>query len=141
MGVENFRKGVGSKRSLKRSRVLLTARLQTPSGEINGRLRDLSRKGALLECAEPLEVDSQVVFARGDTVVPARVAWSSGRRVGLEFQRMIDESEVLVQLGRGPAQPVQQRYRRPRLFEEDMTEQDRQRARAWGISVGLNIPD
>ena len=106
MGVENFRKGVGSQRSLKRSRVLLTARLQTPSGEINGRLRDLSRKGALLECAEPLEVDSQVVFARGDTVVPA-----------------------------------QQRYRRPRLFEEDMTEQDRQRARAWGISVGLNIPD
>lgn len=141
MGVENFRTGVGSQRSLKRSRVLLTARLQTPSGEINGRLRDLSRKGALLECAEPLEVDSQVVFARGDTVVPARVAWSSGRRVGLEFQRMIDESEVLVQLGRAPAPPVQQRYRRPRLFEEDMTEQDRQRARAWGISVGLNIAD
>ena len=78
MGVENFRKGVGSQRSLKRSRVLLTARLQTPSGEINGRLRDLSRKGALLECAEPLEVDSQVVFARGNTVVPARAAAASG---------------------------------------------------------------
>ena len=33
MGVENFRKGVGSQRSLKRSRVLLTARLAEAAGE------------------------------------------------------------------------------------------------------------
>lgn len=139
MGVENFGNAIGSKRSLKRSRVLLTARLQTPAGDVEARLRDLSRKGALLECAEPIDVGSNVVFARGDTVVPARVAWSSGRRVGIEFERMIDESEVLVQLGRSPAPAAQPRYRRPRLFEEDVTEHDRQRARDWGLSVGLNI--
>ena len=48
MGVENFQNApAGSKRSAKRARVLLAAKLQTPLGEVDARLRDLSRKGAL----------------------------------------------------------------------------------------------
>ena len=51
MGVEHFVDGpVAGKRKAKRARVLLAAKLQTPSGEIEARLRDLSRKGALVEC-------------------------------------------------------------------------------------------
>lgn len=143
MGVENFGQAQAGKRSVKRARVLLAARLQTKSGDIEGRLRDLSRKGALIECKERVEVGSEVVFARGGTVVPARVAWTSGNRVGLEFLRPIDESEVLVQLGRAPsaAHPALQRFRRPRLQGERLSEQERKLAEAWGLSVGLAIPD
>ena len=48
MGVENFTAAPGSgTRRAKRARVLLAAKLQTPYGEIDARLRDLSQKGAL----------------------------------------------------------------------------------------------
>lgn len=140
MGVENFANvSETGKRSSKRARVLLAARLRTAFGEVEAKLRDLSQKGALLECQEPLDVDSEVVFSRGDTVVPARVAWTSGGRVGLEFLRTIDESEVLIQLGRAPASASAQRFRRPRVLSSDMTEQERNLARVWGVQVGISV--
>ena len=53
MGAENFGStSVGGKRTAKRARVLLAARLETARGEIDARLRDLSQKGALIECKE-----------------------------------------------------------------------------------------
>jgi hypothetical protein len=78
------------------------------------------------------------VFIRTTTVVPARVAWVGGNRVGLEFLRMIDESEVLVQLGRPSASNTQQRFRRPALHA-DLSEQERKLARVWGVAVGINV--
>lgn len=139
MGAENFPgETSGRQRSAKRNRVLLAAKLRTSAGEVDARLRDLSRKGALVECSEPLSVGDEVVFTRGATKVPARVAWVGGNRVGLEFLRMIEESEVLVQLGR-PTATVQQRFRRPALHE-DLSEHERQLARVWAVSVGINVP-
>lgn len=140
MGVENFVNApTAGKRQAKRNRVLLSARLQTEYGEVEARLRDLSRKGALLECPQGLPAGSEVVFSRGSTIVPARVAWSSGGRIGLEFQYMIDENEVLVQLKR-PTGQTQQRFRRPGL-NEDLTAHDLKLARAWGIAVGISLPE
>jgi hypothetical protein len=142
MGVENFAKVTQEgKRSVKRARVLLAVRLQTSFGEIEGRLRDLSQRGALVECSEPLDVGMEVVFSRGDTVVPARVAWVSANRIGLEFLRMIDESEVLVQLSRTSSNASQPRFRRPRLNGEGLSEHERKLAKAWGVAVGLAVPD
>jgi hypothetical protein len=142
MGVENFPGMMGvtttGKRSAKRNRVLLAARLETPAGEVDARLRDLSQKGALVECEQRLQVGDAVVFKRGSTIVPARVAWSGAGRVGLEFNREIDESEVLVQLGRGPANTNQQRFRRPALHGS-LSDQERKLARLWGVSVGINF--
>ena len=142
MGVENFLGKPGSaaesQRSTKRNRVLLAARLRTPLGEVDARLRDLSQKGALVECDERLTVGDEVVFIRGSTIVPARIAWTGGNRVGLEFLRMIDESEVLVQLGRGPATSSQQRFRRPGL-NGGLTEHERKLAQLWGANVGINF--
>jgi len=141
MGVENFVGGaVSGKRSVKRARVLIAAKVQTSEGEIEVRLRDLSRQGALIECDVPLTVDSEVTFSRGATIVPARVAWTAGKRVGLEFHYMIDENEVLVQLNRSSGEQQGQRFRRPRLFGEDMTEHDKKLARVWGLSVGITLP-
>ena len=147
MGAEGFLDApTEGKRKARRARVLLAVKLGTEIGEIDARLRDLSRKGALVECMTVPPVGSEVLFTRGATNVPARVAWSSGNRIGLEFAYMIDESEVLVQLGRpaaspAPASPYKpQRFRRARLFGEDMGEQERAVARAWGRSVGIHVP-
>jgi hypothetical protein len=120
--------------------VLLAARLSTTVGEIDCRLRDLSRKGALVECRTIPPVGSEVVFNRGATSVPARVAWAGSDRVGLEFAYMIDENEVLVQLKRTSCDQNQPRFRRPRLFGEDMSDKDKKLARLWGLSVGIDVP-
>ena len=141
MGVESFVDGpVAGKRKAKRARVLLAAKLQTATGEIEARLRDLSRKGALVECQQLPQVGSEVVFTRGSISVPARVAWAGEGRIGLEFAYMIDESDVLVQLKRTTTDQNQPRFRRPGLGE-DMTERDRKLARLWGASVGIAIPE
>lgn len=139
MGVENFGGTSTGKRSAKRNRVLLAARLRTSFGEVDARLRDLSQKGALVETSEVLNVGEEVVFIRGATIVPARVAWTGGgNRIGLEFMRSIAESEVLVQLGRSNTGQTQQRFRRPALHE-GLSDHERKLAQVWGVSVGINI--
>jgi len=143
MGVENFVKdpaAAAGQRTAKRARVLLAGRLQTPFGEYDARLRDISRKGALVECATVPIVGSEVVFSRGQTVVPARVAWTGAGRVGLEFNYPIDANEVLVQLKKAPSGAQAPRFRRPGL-NEGLAEDDLQRARAWGVTVGIALPD
>ncbi len=139
MGVENFGNApVGSKRSARRARVLLAARLETGAGEIEARLRDLSQKGALVECLQVPPVGSEVVFVRGTTRVPARVAWAGPDRVGLEFHHQIDEHEVLVQLGKRP-QPKPASLQRPGFGR--LSPDDRRVAEAWGATVGLTMPE
>jgi hypothetical protein len=142
MGVESFMDvSVAGKRSAKRNRVLLAAKLQVRGAEIDVRLRDLSQKGALVECHQTVPAaGSEVVFHRGSITVPARVAWAGANRVGLEFAYMIDESEVLVQLRRTTTDQNQPRFRRPRLGE-DLSEQEKKLARLWGVSVGISVPE
>jgi hypothetical protein len=140
MGVENFQNApAGSKRSAKRARVLLAAKLQTPFGEVDARLRDLSRKGALVECARPPAPGSEVVFVRGESRIAARVAWAVDNRVGLEFDHPIDEHELFVHLGKSQ-HVVPQTYRRPSLFAP-MNARERKVAEAWSVAVGLNLPE
>ena len=139
MGVENFQNtSAESKRSAKRARVLLAAKLQTPFGEVDARLRDLSRKGALIECTQVPPVGTEVVFVRGSTVVPARVAWAGKDRLGLEFHYMIDEQEVLVHITKR-AQPKPESLRRPGV--RALPEEQRKVAQAWGVAVGINLPE
>lgn len=141
MGVESFVDSpAAGKRRAKRARVLLAAKLQTQYGEIDARLRDLSRKGALVECRTAPPAGTEVVFVRGSTSVPARIAWSVDNRVGLEFAYMIDEHEVLVQLTRTSSDQNPPRFRRPRLFGEEMSPQERKLARRWGDTVGIAVP-
>jgi hypothetical protein len=140
MGVQSFVDGpVAGKRRAKRARVLLAARLRIGASEIDARLRDLSQKGALVECQAAPQVGSEVVFTRGSISVPARVAWTGQGKVGLEFAYMIDESEVLVQLKRTSTDQAQPRFRRPRLGE-DMSDKEKKLAQMWGVSVGIALP-
>ena len=142
MGAENFaNQEVEGKRSAKRARVLLAARLHTPAGVVDARLRDLSRKGALVECAALPEVGVAVVFERGETRIPATVAWSADGRIGLEFDHAIQESELLIHIGRPKrATPASPYFGRPGIMRS-MSAKDRRVAQAWSVAVGLNLPD
>ena len=112
-GRREFRqRSVAGKRSAKRARVLLAAKLQTASGEIDARLRDLSRKGALVECLQVPPVGSEVVFVRGATACPRASPGPAPTGSGSNSHHMIDEHEVLVQLGSAPP-PKPQSFRRP----------------------------
>ena len=131
---------VAGKRSAKRARVLLAAKLRAGGGyDVDVRLRDLSQRGALVEGQALPPQGSETVFSRGSISVPARVAWTGDGRAGLEFAFPIDETEVLVQLTRTNVDSNQPRFRRPRLGE-DMSEKDRKLARLWGVSVGIALP-
>jgi len=138
MGAETFAGTTNGKREARRARVLLAAKLRTPEGERDIRLRDLSCKGALIECREPPTTGSKVTFVRGETVVPSRVAWTAGNRVGLAFVRPIQESEVLVHIARPEHRPPE-RYRRPRIASEDLSEEERLLVRNWVTSVGIPV--
>jgi hypothetical protein len=141
MGVEIYVDlPAAGKRRTKRNRVLLAAKMRVGGAEIDVRLRDLSQKGALVECQSVPPAGTEVVFHRGSLMVPARVAWTAANRAGLEFAYMIDEGDVLVQLRRTTTDQNQPRFRRPRLGE-DMSEQEKKLARLWGVSVGIAVPE
>lgn len=121
-------------RRSKRSLVLLAAKVRTPSGAINVRLRNLSQKGALLEADRLPEEGAEVTFERGDTVVPARVAWVDEGRFGIEFLQRIEESEVLVHVGRpSGCRPQAQApvVRRSGFRGNSLTQAEREIAAAW----------
>jgi hypothetical protein len=131
---------VAGKRSARRARVLLAAKLRTGGGyDIDVRLRDLSQKGALVEGKALPPQGTEAVFSRGSITVPARVAWTGEGRAGLEFAFPIDESEVLVQLKRTNVDSNQPRFRRPRLGE-GLSDREKKLAQLWGVSVGIAVP-
>ena len=140
MGVDSFTNAIGArKREAKRARVLLTARIDAPSGEITVRLRNLSRKGALVEGEGIPSKGEKLAFIRGNARVPARVVWVAGNQAGLEFRHPIDESELLVQVTRAGGQPDRRRYRRPRLTSDDITPEERMLIKLWGMSVDIDM--
>ncbi|MDB5699612.1 MAG: PilZ protein [Alphaproteobacteria bacterium] len=104
MGMEDEDDGAHKRRS-KRSLVLIAAKVRLPSGLMDVRLRNLSQNGALLEAETMPPVNCELVFERGETIVPARVAWAARGRFGIEFLTPIEESEVLVHVGRPRAKP------------------------------------
>ena len=141
MGVEPFETVEAGKRVARRARVLLAAKLHTPAGVADARLRDLSRYGALIESPAIVRAGMTVTFERGASLVPATVAWATGIRIGLQFDHPIDESELLIHIGRtlAPA-PVPASYSRSGIMR-GMSAQDRRVAQAWSVAVGLNLPE
>lgn len=139
MGVESFAGEMATgKRATRRARVLLAAKLRLPQGEADARLRDLSPKGALIECAATPRVGTEVLFVRGAIEIPARVAWAGAGRIGLEFDYPIDAQEILVRLGKSAH--ADDPYRAPAAPQRRIGEAQARLARAWGVTVGLSVP-
>jgi hypothetical protein len=60
------------------------------------RLRNISKTGALVECATPLPVGAEPLLDLGDAgSIFARVSWACGDQVGLAFQTEFDLSDLV----------------------------------------------
>jgi hypothetical protein len=60
------------------------------------RLRNISKNGALIECATPLPVGAEPLLDLGEAgSVFARVSWAVGDQVGLEFQTEFDLGDLV----------------------------------------------
>lgn len=141
MGVEGFETSAAGKRTAKRARVLLSAKLHTAQGEHDARLRDISRDGALIESPALVKAGAPVIFERGASRIPASVAWSDGYRIGLSFEHPIDEGELLVHINRvKPSASGPTGYSRPGI-SRPMSAKDQRLAQAWSVAVGLNLPE
>ena len=128
----------------KRSLVLLVARVSTADGTIEARLRNLSQKGALLEGDRIPPVGTDLIFERGQTRARARVAWARDGRFGIEFVTPIEESEVLIHVGRSSSvQPVQPPavVKRSGFHASSLSPYEKRFASDWVSSTGRTLRD
>ena len=131
-------------RSNKRSLVLLMAKVSTPDGVLDVRLRNLSQKGALLEGAKIPPVGTELTFERGETKVDGRVAWARDGKFGIEFLTPIEEREVLVHVGRpGSAQAMARpaAVKRSGFHGSSLSPHEKRFAADWVRSAGRPLGD
>ena len=83
------------KRTLKRSRVFLSAELDPGTGPVPARIRDISSNGALVESDLLPEAGDVLQLTCGKVSLPARVAWGEAGCFGLEFDTPLLMSRVV----------------------------------------------
>jgi hypothetical protein len=78
-----------------RYRVLLNAELVTTSDEQAVKVRDISRGGAMIEVRRPVAKGKEVILRRGSLELFANICWSSGKEIGLQFDDLLSEAEMI----------------------------------------------
>lgn len=73
-----------------RSNIFVAAVLYHCDGSTPVRIRNMSRGGALIECAELSPEHSKVRLCRGCRVARGRIAWRRGNRAGIRFDGVVD---------------------------------------------------
>ena len=123
--------GSGRRRSI-RNRVLMVAKLATPSREIDVRLRDVSATGARVEGTDLPQPGETVVLKRGAFESFAQIVWVSGAVAGIAFEEAFDEAELISQLKGVPAvaAPNPEEFRRPG-FKHGETHPALSNGRGW----------
>lgn len=82
-------------RSESRSNLFVAAVLCHGEGSTPVRIRNMSRGGALVECAAPPSVQSAVELFRGRLSARGRIAWQQGDRAGIRFDEDVDVADWL----------------------------------------------
>jgi hypothetical protein len=125
------------KRARHRSRVFLAVKVHVWSGELEGRVLDISSTGALISLAEPLPIETEVVVSRGSMAVEGRVVWSASGKSGIAFHSPIAERDLIGQsaaAGSGkPATILVTPARRVTPSEE------RRLVASWNGVIGLSL--
>jgi hypothetical protein len=83
------------KRDNKRSRLLLTARMECALGVVEVHLLNISQTGAKLDAEVPPMQEERIVLLHGDLRINGRVAWVEDHRFGVAFDTPIDESFIV----------------------------------------------
>jgi hypothetical protein len=129
---------VDCRRQSERCRVFLTAKLVTTTDERPIKLRDLSETGALVEGEKVPEQGTDVVLMRGEFEVFARIAWSDGKRAGVQFDAPVPTGEIFAQVKAAPKAPTPAAasFRRPSLKGERLTDEEWAAAKEWAVPTG-----
>jgi hypothetical protein len=99
-------------RSETRMKVFLSGELHVRGGSSACRVLDISRGGACIEGDGSGRIGDPVQFVRGQLMASGRIAWTRGRRIGVQFDVPIRATDLLVQMSHsrnaqaGPAQPL-----------------------------------
>lgn len=75
--------------------MFVVAVLYADGGSAPARIRNMSRNGALIECAAIPPDGSQVRLSRGSLIVRGCIAWRGGDRAGIRFDGAIEVAEWL----------------------------------------------
>jgi len=78
------------KRDTKRSRLLLTARMECDSGTIEVHLLNISHSGAKLDAERAPARGEAITLIHGELKVAGKVAWVEDNRFGMAFDHAID---------------------------------------------------
>jgi hypothetical protein len=100
-----------SKREPKRSRVFLSALVDSGTGPVDARIRDISTSGALLESETLPESGKPVDIYCGDTAVHGRVAWADRGWFGVEFDSPLTVEHLIDPFGAKLAVSAPRTYR------------------------------
>ncbi|RYD61229.1 MAG: EAL domain-containing protein, partial [Sphingomonadales bacterium] len=75
--------------------VLRSATVRSNLGNMQGRVRNLSRSGAMIECMSPLPANTQVVLEFGDGGrIGGTVRWAGEDRFGMMFDEPIELEQL-----------------------------------------------
>lgn len=121
---------VSQNRRSRRSRVLLAATLETRSGTIPVKLRNLSAQGALVEGQDlPIE-GTEVLFRRNELSERGRIVWVDGSHAGVAFSDQLQPEQVLQHVP-SPRPRFRPEFRRPSLACRELTPEERRLVESW----------
>jgi hypothetical protein len=124
--------GIQNRRS-NRSPVLLSATIELDGAAVPVRLRNLSEKGALIQGDDLPDEGSEIIFARKELSLKARIVWTECGFAGVAFERPLRREEVLRHVP-APRQTFESKHRRPGLACEPLTEKDRRMVQLWATN-------
>jgi hypothetical protein len=113
--------------------VLLSATIELDGAAVPVRLRNLSEKGALIQGDDLPDEGSQIIFARKELSLKARIVWTECGFAGVAFERPLRREEVLRHVP-APRQTFESKHRRPGLACAPLTEADRRMVQLWATN-------
>lgn len=100
---------------------LLRANLHWPGGSMPVRLRNISADGAMLQAAQDLDEDSEIVLEIPNAAaIPGRVRWCRSKQLGVHFNHVFDLETLLHPNHAEPDQPGQPEYLKPDYLRTEM---------------------
>ena len=129
-GQGNMAKSSADERRSVRSKVRLTATVESRHGQVEVRVDDLSAHGARVFCEGLPPVDTPVTFRCKALAAESFVAWVAGPYAGIGFGEPVEPRDALRRVPR-PQQNASQDFRRPGFRGQRLTDAERQCVEDW----------
>jgi hypothetical protein len=85
----------GESRESSRKSLFAAATICFAQARASVRIRNISRRGALIECPNPPDAGTELRLMRGSLSALGRIRWTEGNKAGLAFEGQIDVTNWL----------------------------------------------